>query len=1031
MSIASMNTGSIGRQPEDSGELMGRALHKILGIKSQDNLTFYKLLGIEEDESDPAVIESAADRQMAHVRVYQTSKEFGEPAQRILNRISLGRVTLLNAEKKAAYDETLRMRKTQQETRASVATVVPVALPIANAPIINPIVFDTDARVNRATPQQTTLQKYGYAIAAGAALTVASIGALWATSSSGKGSDEDPVAAKAELNPGKNELPVTPVATRPAEELQEEVTFPDEIEPADEIPELAEVAPVNPVVPEEVTPPEAAPVAPEEVQLAQAPEAVPQAPMVAATKLPERRDLAGLAAGTDTDFNRVDVPQAELDEALKSLNDNFASADVTKILELLTRPTITSSPARTKAVLEFAMAKAKASPAGEDDATAFEAVLGNAHLFKNEQLHLHAASILDGLAKRNDAIASHKLIKRMAGQPAMFPREFIVTHTTALFKAVDAKKGDALLPVLANDLVALGVFAPRDAMMAEARDLREQATDPSIRKPANAELALQLSLRMINLAKSGAAVDPVAAQALIELAKRTVGPKYNRSKEFLDVAGNVESIVATAKREADFSKILEADPANVRALQGRADLRLAQGDVEGALDDMEKAGNDLAKQTRALRSHPKGNECYRCGLEWLKLSGATMNGRKASMIVLANEQFLAAKSAKEDKVEGFALEALDMKLSELKVLMKEHGVTHVQSAPVTVEEAPKQWKSIMSGIDLQSSATVEWSRGSDGVIVVKNAKNPKLKLPLKLPAGKDFDEAFQFDVSRTDGKGAIQFSVPFGNGATVVLNGWHERGGFSGITNIDGLTADKNETTTKGIVLPAGNVTVELRVRRTGPKGSVLASVNGKKIVEWEGEISRLSPHKDIQSPENIIIAPYEAGFQLKDIRREVPAPRATGGVRVQTMKPVIEAGDMEPAKPKGLQEFEKKMSGKAMWNKETGSWYFLLPGKMSFAEANQIAKVHSASVAVVDSPQENDFVYQLGKGESQWLGIGKNPRDGKLYQANGEPVSYLNWGRDEGTNPREPYVQLNGEDGSWQDYPEGSAYVCLEWKTK
>jgi len=85
--------------------------HKWLGIspeKQPPNL--YQLLGVDEFEADPDVIESAADQRMAHVRTFQSGKQ-GKLSQKLLNEISAARVTLLNPDKRAAYDEKLRQER--------------------------------------------------------------------------------------------------------------------------------------------------------------------------------------------------------------------------------------------------------------------------------------------------------------------------------------------------------------------------------------------------------------------------------------------------------------------------------------------------------------------------------------------------------------------------------------------------------------------------------------------------------------------------------------------------------------------------------------------------------------------------------------------------------------------------------------------------------------------------------------------------------------------------------------------------------
>ncbi len=79
-----------------------------LGIRDpQRPPNYYRLLGVELFESDPVVLTNAADRQMAHVRTFQTGPRSAE-SQRILNELAAAKVCLLNPEKKAAYDARLR-----------------------------------------------------------------------------------------------------------------------------------------------------------------------------------------------------------------------------------------------------------------------------------------------------------------------------------------------------------------------------------------------------------------------------------------------------------------------------------------------------------------------------------------------------------------------------------------------------------------------------------------------------------------------------------------------------------------------------------------------------------------------------------------------------------------------------------------------------------------------------------------------------------------------------------------------------------
>ena len=82
--------------------------HKWLGIAPEERLpTHYRLLGLNLFESDPDVIEAAADRQMTYLQEVSQGSEV-EQAQKLLAEVAEARLCLLNQEKKSVYDARLR-----------------------------------------------------------------------------------------------------------------------------------------------------------------------------------------------------------------------------------------------------------------------------------------------------------------------------------------------------------------------------------------------------------------------------------------------------------------------------------------------------------------------------------------------------------------------------------------------------------------------------------------------------------------------------------------------------------------------------------------------------------------------------------------------------------------------------------------------------------------------------------------------------------------------------------------------------------
>lgn len=90
----------------------------------------YALLGLALFEDDPEVIAHAADRQMAHVRTFQTGPRSAE-SQRILNELAAAKICLLNPTKKQAYDAALRQQAVAPPVSRAAQIFAPTAAPVA------------------------------------------------------------------------------------------------------------------------------------------------------------------------------------------------------------------------------------------------------------------------------------------------------------------------------------------------------------------------------------------------------------------------------------------------------------------------------------------------------------------------------------------------------------------------------------------------------------------------------------------------------------------------------------------------------------------------------------------------------------------------------------------------------------------------------------------------------------------------------------------------------------------------------------
>src|SRR5687767_13175834 len=84
-----------------------------LGIPKADTAIggphHYRLLGLEVFESNPRVIENAADRLMTQLRGFAAGPH-SKDSQKLLNEVAAARACLLDEKRKATYDKTLRQK---------------------------------------------------------------------------------------------------------------------------------------------------------------------------------------------------------------------------------------------------------------------------------------------------------------------------------------------------------------------------------------------------------------------------------------------------------------------------------------------------------------------------------------------------------------------------------------------------------------------------------------------------------------------------------------------------------------------------------------------------------------------------------------------------------------------------------------------------------------------------------------------------------------------------------------------------------
>ncbi len=135
---------------------------KWLGIAPEEQPpNLYRLLGIGLFESDPDVISNAADRQMAHIRTYQTGKH-SDLSQDLLNELAAAQLVLLDGGRRAAYDKKLRAEGVAAKPVAPAqAPPIAKAVPIPTGTTV-PVADETDSFGPQVSSSYTGSGRSGY-----------------------------------------------------------------------------------------------------------------------------------------------------------------------------------------------------------------------------------------------------------------------------------------------------------------------------------------------------------------------------------------------------------------------------------------------------------------------------------------------------------------------------------------------------------------------------------------------------------------------------------------------------------------------------------------------------------------------------------------------------------------------------------------------------------------------------------------------------------------------------------------------------
>ncbi len=415
--------------------------HKWLGIPPEEQPPdIYRLLAISRFESDPDVIEAAADQRMAHLRTYQTSKH-SALTQKLLGEVAAAKILLLNPQKRAAYDSKLKPSATTAPPVA--AKPLPKARPLpkvaphqreAGRPSVeinvetHPVAAAGSGRPATARNRQPGAQLWLVIGGAAAVCVVVVVGLLFALRDSSPTVAERRTGDAASGRPAAPTVPPSQVRDKspnvlPAAETKSPTPESSVARPPENIPNTATPTVLNPPI-ENLEPPPPPPNNPEKPATPTPPSEVTPSPSpppaTVATPEPAVEPVTPEPVNPKPAIvppRKLAVPtDAELDEAIKKIQEllksKFASArtpqeksDLAKELCRMGAETLDDPPSRFALLDE---SRRIATDIGDYE-TAFSAIDNIAETFDSNPL----AAKADVLAKLSRDLRTIEQQRRM------------------------------------------------------------------------------------------------------------------------------------------------------------------------------------------------------------------------------------------------------------------------------------------------------------------------------------------------------------------------------------------------------------------------------------------------------------------------------------------------------------------------------------------------------------------------------------------------------------------------------------------
>ena len=190
-------------------------------------------------------------------------------------------------------------------------------------------------------------------------------------------------------------------------------------------------------------------------------------------------------------------------------------------------------------------------------------------------------------------------------------------------------------------------------------------------------------------------------------------------------------------------------------------------------------------------------------------------------------------------------------------------LSQVESSDATFEPSSNTLESIdlLSKIQLdRDTIHGRWKFENESLVSPPSVAAARVQIPFDLP------DEYQLTVvaERREGQEYFVIGLVVDGKQCMLMLDWRAEK-ISGISNVDGMQANANETTRRGKLLDFGkSSTIVINVR----KDRIHATCDGREIVNWQGDSSRLSliDYWRIPNPQALFVASTRSVFRISKL---------------------------------------------------------------------------------------------------------------------------------------------------------------------